>query len=248
MSLLERNNTADCILSSDELMLKELESRDGIYSFIFHELETTPATTTRQKMADSSSSSSRASCFIETPNAVGNYDHQQFVIYHIEEATAENITETSNTIKSENNTTATTNAPTSTNTFSNSLSPLNSTGGTFEVMKTTSVEFLKTWHPPSLLSFTCRFSQQPPQLFGCYSNNNNFRIRNATPRFSHVTVPLVRNRRHPLKDTPEYKKFPIENYTPDLRLLFPHDPDVHAPFAKEVNDTGLKLAATVDTV
>ncbi|XP_011290679.2 uncharacterized protein LOC105261527 [Musca domestica] len=230
MSLLERSssssNTNDYLLSSDELFLKELESRDGIYSFIYHELETT--TTRNLEMTENDKS--RGSCLLETSNCTGKQDHQQFIIYQIEEANTEDILTTPDGINIPENNISETTEKTTTNISTFSINNSISTE-TLQLKQTSSLELWKTWYPPFGLS-PCRFAGQP-QLFS--KNNKDFRIRHATPRFSHITVPMVRNRRHRLKETSEYKKFPIEGYTPDLRSLFPHDPDVHAPFTGKID-------------
>ncbi|XP_067636912.1 mucin-2-like [Eurosta solidaginis] len=275
-------------LSTDELMLNELERRDGIYSFIFHELEVpkvdTPTTSIpKSKLINSNYTTTTTNTFTTTTtfttedksnasidnntnsNVYNNQDNDSFpdalkiktesrLMQHITTnttaittitvaTTTTTLTFTSPVTTSFINTfpSATCAAVTATTIIVPSLfttSPLptstqSTLGGntclpSFSGMSMRSYhDYLKTWHPPPSLVY------DNPKLYA-YMANCGFRVRVPTPRFSHITTPLVRNRRHALKETPEYKGMYDSTCmcapVPDLRDLFPHDPDVHAPF------------------
>ncbi|XP_036345199.1 uncharacterized protein LOC118754432 [Rhagoletis pomonella] len=274
-------------LSTDELMLNELERRDGIYSFIFHELEVPRAETptrciapakiidhnyiktrTTAGTADEGNINADTVHSNSLPNELKIKTEAVFIQRSQMNDTASNITTTAaaatttktlthssspattsfiNTIpaiRSLTPTTASTSAATtiivpslfaaSPLTTPPSTTAANDIGGTLPCMPSLSGvsmrsyhEYLKTWHPPPSLVYN------NTKLYS-YMANCGFRVRVPTPRFSHISAPLVRNRRHALKDTPKYKRMselclcaPVA----DLRALFPHDPDVHAPFA-----------------
>uniref|UniRef100_A0A1A9UE84 Uncharacterized protein n=1 Tax=Glossina austeni TaxID=7395 RepID=A0A1A9UE84_GLOAU len=87
-------------------------------------------------------------------------------------------------------------------------------------------DYLKPWRPASSLFYDCTKTCN-------YVSNRTFRVRIPMPRFSHISAPLIRNRRHALKETADYKNCKMCTIgVPDLRSLFPNDPDVHAPFNK----------------
>ncbi|XP_011179889.1 uncharacterized protein LOC105210554 [Zeugodacus cucurbitae] len=284
----------DINLSTDELMLKELERRDGIYSFIFHELEvpkaeTPTASISPVKLIDRSYGATKApttngnEISDNTDSSNGTDNNNASDKYKIRTETV--LIQRSNVICHSNSTLTATatktktmiyTAPTTTtliNTSPNNKSPtaaepatsssampiiLPSIFTTTPLSTTTACttpitngnvlppaacfpslsginmrsyhEHFKTWHPPATLVY------DNPKLYA-YMANCGFRVRLATPRFSHISAPLVRNRRHALKETPQYKRMsemcmcaPVA----DLRALFPLDPDVHAPFATSV--------------
>ncbi|XP_054730238.1 uncharacterized protein LOC129239007 [Anastrepha obliqua] len=283
------NDFIEINLSTDELMLKELERRDGIYSFIFHELDvpkpdtptpntspdklvdvnyittTTIATTTTTTIidevnantdSDSSSLSDELKIKAETifkqrsqfdcPTSTNTAATATKTIVFSVPATTSFIN-TFPIIKGTGSTATTTGATTiivpslfaasplttpSTTAASTAINGVNATLPYFPsslsgIGMRSYHEYLKTWHPPSSLVY------DNPKLY-TYMANCGFRVRVPTPRFSHISAPLVRNRRHALKQTPEYKQITDSKkyaHVADLRALFPHDPDVHAPFA-----------------
>ncbi|XP_017477960.1 PREDICTED: uncharacterized protein LOC108367776 [Rhagoletis zephyria] len=289
-------------LSTDELMLNELERRDGIYSFIFHELEVPRAETPTRCIAPANIIDHN---YIKTKTTAGTADEgninadtvhsnslpdelkikteavfiqrsqmddtaSNIMTTAAAAATTKTLTYSSSTattsfistipvIRSLTPTTASTSAATtiivpslfaaSPLTTPPSTTAANDIGGTLPCMSSLSGvsmrsyhEYLKTWHPPPSLVYN------NPKLYS-YMANCGFRVRVPTPRFSHISAPLVRNRRHALKDTPKYKRMselflcaPVA----DLRALFPHDPDVHAPFA--VAAVAATAAAAEDVV
>ncbi|XP_037936442.1 putative uncharacterized protein DDB_G0282133 [Teleopsis dalmanni] len=96
------------------------------------------------------------------------------------------------------------------------------------------------------------FSFEPVNMYTYSSKNYDMQLRDPHVRFSHITEPLVRNRVHPLKETAQYKfGNMLRREPPDLRNLFPHDPDVHAPFVRkpkrENSDIMRKIAIRNDT-
>ncbi|XP_036234388.2 uncharacterized protein [Bactrocera oleae] len=281
----------DINLSTDELMLKELERRDGIYSFIFHELEVpkaetptasispaklidrshgairTPVTSEYEVSADNNNANDNSNAsdkfkirtetvLIQRSNVICHSNSTltatatktKTMIYTTPTTTTPNNTPPSNKSPM---TTATATSSSATPTMLPSLfttTPLTTTTCTTPLTNGNVLppaacfpnlsginmrsyhEHFKTWHPPPTLVY------DNPKLYA-YMANCGFRVRLATPRFSHITAPLVRNRRHALKETPQYKRIsemcmcaPVA----DLRALFPLDPDVHAPFATTV--------------
>ncbi|XP_039961557.1 uncharacterized protein LOC120775437 [Bactrocera tryoni] len=281
----------DINLSTDELMLKELERRDGIYSFIFHELEvpkaeTPTASISPDKLIDRNHEAAKTPAMSENEVSADNNNatdsnnpsdkfkirtetvliQRSNVICHSNSTLTATATKTKTMIYTAPTTTTLNNTPpsnkspmetamaTSTNATPTMLpslfttTPLTATtyatpftngnvlppAACFPSLSGINMrsyhEHFKTWHPPPTLVY------DNPKLYA-YMANCGFRVRLATPRFSHITAPLVRNRRHALKETPQYKRMSeLSMCAPvaDLRALFPLDPDVHAPFAATI--------------
>lgn len=196
-------DSIECI-SNDELMLKELERRDGIYSFIFHELESTKCTKGQLASYEQNAHHHLLHSFED----INNYNSctSSSSISEQQQQPGEHFSVNNNATMS-----------------SDKIQSI--VVSTEPILSTTHFhDYLKPWNPPPSLVY------DHPQLYA-FMANCGFRVRAPPPRFSHVTAPLIRNRRHALKDSPEYKRYGVCLInTPDLRKLFPHDPDVHAPF------------------
>ncbi|XP_065363558.1 uncharacterized protein LOC135956885 [Calliphora vicina] len=200
----------DSLPNDDELLLMELERRDGIYSFIFHELEANKFQTNKPE------------------NQHKNNIHENHKKW---QPKCEEVPTTS---------TAKSPLLSATSTFlttSNSSKPY-SYASCF--IKNSTIDLDKTWpHSQSKTPVNLNFQFQMPFSAAAYPSFQQLcslrtlHVRGAKPSFSHIQTPLVRNRRHELKETPEYKNF-MNSFTKvaDLRELFPLDPDVHAPFAE----------------
>ncbi|KAI9590222.1 uncharacterized protein LOC119644573 [Glossina fuscipes] len=223
-SLIRENSESP--LDHDELMLKELERRDGIYSFIFHELEAprenfikeenkilppTSPTVNRQTFAFNESSElpiQSPSVHLPALSTSNNSDHLPDVTNVFQTPTI-----TLPTVRQSNE--------------ENSLQKMPSFGAPKLTMCNN--HYLKAWRPASSLFYDCT-------KICNYVSNRTFRVRIPMPRFSHISAPLIRNRRHALKETADYKNCKMCTIgVPDLRSLFPNDPDVHAPFNKLSN-------------
>lgn len=208
-------------LDNDELMLKELERRDGIYSFIFHELEaprenfikeenkilpSTSPMVNRQVFAfnESSELPIQSPSVSVPPLSTYNNDH----LSEVSNPFLQTPMITLPTVRQSNE--------------DNSLQKISSFGAPKLTMCNN--DYLKAWRPASSLFYDCTKACN-------YVSNRTFRVRIPMPRFSHISAPLIRNRRHALKETADYKNCKMCTMgVPDLRSLFPNDPDVHAPF------------------
>ncbi|XP_037809458.1 uncharacterized protein LOC119602164 [Lucilia sericata] len=181
----------DVLPNDDELLLMELERRDGIYSFIFHELETNKLQTEEQHKIKENNTS-----------AMLNESHIKWEL------------------KSEITTKKT---PLLTATLNSSQPYAYADWG----FKNSTTVFSNSWHHTQATKTAYPSFQQVCSL-------RSLNVRRAKSPFSHIHTPLVRNRRHELKETEEYKNY-MDGITKiaDLRQLFPLDPDVHAPFAED---------------
>uniref|UniRef100_A0A1I8P0Z2 Uncharacterized protein n=1 Tax=Stomoxys calcitrans TaxID=35570 RepID=A0A1I8P0Z2_STOCA len=259
MNFIESKESLDFNPSSDELMLKELERRDGIYSFIFHELEATTEKKNERRFNEKRPESgcngvnSNSNVTIESKAKLEhiqvNGSHHKQIISYESTRSQEQTKLTLGNIKLEgiptSNPSTIPKSLDSSNTMS-SWNPLYTSNCYENGMITQSSEFWRAWHSSNLNSSSCRFPEQLNLLNVC--PKQTFGIRNATPGFSHIAVKLERHRKHPLKETPEYKKWfdsPTNGKIPDLRSLFPYDPDVHAPF-KPLLDDGIVAQSTRD--
>ncbi|KAM7350136.1 uncharacterized protein ACRADG_008799 [Cochliomyia hominivorax] len=176
----------DLLTNNDELLLMELERRDGIYSFIFHELE----------------------------NHENNQQTENQTNLHPKTESGSSLgksTLTCNSIELE---------------FSSERLSRNSSRNVY-----------KTWLPSQELQ-QLNLNYQIPS-FQQICSLRSLTVRRAKSPFSHIQAPMVRNRRHKLKETKEYRNFMSDiTKVPDLRDLFPLDPDVHAPFLDKSEKEG----------
>lgn len=212
--------------NDDELLLLELERRDGIYSFIFHEMEDH-----QQQKPEEKEFKEEEQTLVET-NPIENTDitvklskierKLDVIMPSVSTPPANNKSQTNGCL------------------FANDITKPLAYNGYNGTKTLNASDIWKTWQPTAaantqILPFNFQF-QMPITTYGSFKNpamNKPWGVRKAKPSFSHVYAPLVRNRRHKLKETAEYKSFE-ENLTKvaDLRHLFPLDPDVYAPFAK----------------
>lgn len=199
----------DILQNDDEFLLKELERRDGIYSFIFKELEASKF----QSELEEKSHQIKA----DMPE---NKECQWII----------NDLNTRQTVEKSliSSATACIGTPCSSKT-----SLLYGDA----IVKYSVKNFQESWQSNFNKQFQRSFktSSFPPsfQQFDCLHSLN---VRKAKSPFPHIHAPLVRNRRHEFKETKEYKNFMNgSTQVADLRELFPLDPDVHAPF-KELKE------------
>lgn len=213
-------------LSNDELMLEELGRRDGIYSFIFHEL-------------DSKTPTDKHECILSEDIDLIKMDLQSIKVEDIGKTYADNLLYRSkdklkrSDVDSKWLETMPAAPPHLVMPTKKKINhSYNSLGSS------SSSKYFRTSISPY---FGCDNNKLPyyesaavPLIYDCSSAqyaNKLFQIRAPAPSFSHYTEPLIRNRRHILKETSEYKNsFKKHWEIPDLRRLFPLDPDVHAPF------------------
>ncbi|KNC26495.1 hypothetical protein FF38_08569 [Lucilia cuprina] len=195
----------DVLPNDDELLLMELERRDGIYSFIFHELEANKLQTEEQHKIKESNK-----------NLMFN---EHLIKWELKsEITTKNTPLLSTTL--------------------NSSQPHAKTD---ECIKNSTTIFNNSWHRMqatkslnSNLPYQVHFSAPAYPSFQQVCSLRSLNVRRAKSPFSHIHTTLVRNRRHELKETAEYKNYMDDiSKIADLRDLFPLDPDVHAPFAED---------------
>lgn len=204
----------DSLQNDDELLLMELERRDGIYSFIFHELENN----TEVELKKENQFDLKATKQIKTEILTNKNEPKT---YH-----PTNTIEIS--LKSEMSSLLPN--PANFSGFNQTKSSKASSQDSFSLTKVCISR--QNTKPESSLNFIQQMSSIQ-QLCSLRALN----VRRAKSPFSYLHEPMVRNRRHKLKETKEYKNF-MQNITKvaDLRELFPMDPDVHAPFlVKEKN-------------
>lgn len=193
----------DLFESDDELLLMELERRDGIYSFIFHELEANILPNDFEKNHNQMENN--------IDKAIGFRDF-------LNENQLPSNDVTSQLEKAAPTTSCTSVVATGKNSYSLGDRFLNKTSQDFRANRQTNLNF----------QFPLSAANSPFQQF---CTLHTFSVRRPKTPFSQLYSPLVRNRRHKLKEAKEYNNF-MDNITQvaDLRALFPLDPDVHAPF------------------
>lgn len=224
----------------DELLLLELERRDGIYSFIFHELEDHQTETKEINFKDEQTLFESS---LKENNDSNNVNLSK-VERKLDVVMPSASTPPPANIKSQ----------TTACLFANESSkPLTHAGHNTKALNPN--EMWKSWQSSAavnsqLLPFNFQF-QMPGPNYCTFKNPSIVKpwgIRKAKPTFSHVYEPLVRNRRHKLKETPEYKSFGEHpTKVADLRQLFPLDPDAYAPFTK-INLEGVKTTKSCGVI
>lgn len=230
-------------LSNDELMLEELGRRDGIYSFIFHELDSkSPTSSSEQCLLSEDIDLIKKDLQSVKEDDISKKNLEYFMLHKNKD-----IAEKEKDLKSFETIVAAPPhlvIPTTRNDIMCNYTAMGSS---------TSSTYVNSQYSPFYGNGSDRAplweSTTVPLIYDCnISNVSNqlFRLRSRCPSFSHYTEPLVRNRRHALKDTAEYKisvKQKIQNLEiSDLRHLFPNDPDVCASYMeKKVISNGTSI-------
>lgn len=204
----------DTLTIEEELLLMEMERRDGIYSFIFHELENNDNKLNEKtnveshldihaiKQINTEMVTTEKPATYEQPNIVG-FSLKSKRSYLTSDFTTYNQPKTTTSV------------------FQDSFSLNKISNSQLNIRSKSSLNFMhQKTRPVSSLNFMQQFCSFP-----------SINVRRAKSPFSYLHEPMVRNRRHKLKETKEYKNF-MRNLTKvaDLRDLFPLDRDVHAPF------------------
>lgn len=228
-------------LNNDELMLEELGRRDGIYSFIFHELDAKNETDHPGVLV-----SDRPETLVSR-----NFGLDLMNVGAQNALVTNKYRKDQNKMTSQRNKNVNVKRETKTKWFESvAAAPPHLVMPSrhefirnYTAIASSSAKYLNTPFSPYYNSQNNRIPFWEPTSTAPLMDNGDpsdvppnhlFRVRPPCPSFSHYSAPLIRNRRHALKETTAYKNTFKRQFAaseiPDLRHLFPHDPDVHAPF------------------